>query len=62
MSMTKKQIDACVQKWTKADRNEVVPDQPISADQLDDWAQWCEEGKQSKKWARAARQALGPVG
>lgn len=44
--MTQQQIDACVDKWGNAYRNEVGQDATIRMDMLDEWESWCKAGKQ----------------
>lgn len=38
-------IEICVDSWTAAYRKEVGQDAWIKADQLDEWKNWCKEGK-----------------
>jgi antitoxin component YwqK of YwqJK toxin-antitoxin module len=38
-------LDACVSAWTVAFRKERGEDAAVAADQLDEWKQWCEQGK-----------------
>jgi antitoxin component YwqK of YwqJK toxin-antitoxin module len=38
-------IESCVDGWTAAHRKEVGADAMITADQLDEWKTWCEQGK-----------------
>lgn len=37
---------ACVERWTKAHRRQVGETADISIPQLDEWEEWCKEGKQ----------------
>lgn len=37
---------SCVELWTKAHRKQVGDDAAISIPQLDEWEEWCKEGKQ----------------
>lgn len=39
-------IDACVENWIKAYRAEVGEDAVVKADQMTEWEDWCNEGKQ----------------
>ncbi|GAB3781385.1 toxin-antitoxin system YwqK family antitoxin [Dyella agri] len=38
-------LDACVGVWARVHRKAVGDDAMISADQLDEWRQWCAQGK-----------------
>jgi antitoxin component YwqK of YwqJK toxin-antitoxin module len=42
-------MDACVSDWVAAHRKVVGEDAMIAADQLDEWRQWCVEGKHAPK-------------
>lgn len=44
--MTQQQIDACVDKWVSAYRNEFGQDRIVRVDMLDEWQSWCKAGKQ----------------
>jgi len=37
--------EACVEHWTDAYRKEQGQDTVVTQDQLDEWAQWCKQGK-----------------
>lgn len=37
--------DTCVEQWTDAYRKEKGQDTVVTQDQLDEWAQWCTQGK-----------------
>ncbi|NPC58473.1 hypothetical protein [Caenimonas soli] len=39
-------VDACVAKYTAAHRKQVGEEALIRADQIEEWATWCRQGKQ----------------
>lgn len=42
-------LDACVNDWMAAHRKAVGNDAMIAADQLDEWREWCTQGKRAPK-------------
>lgn len=40
-------VDACVKHWVDAFHKEQGQDAMIAADQLDEWSEWCKQGKQA---------------
>jgi antitoxin component YwqK of YwqJK toxin-antitoxin module len=47
MAASNANLDSCVQAWTVAYRKEQGVDAMVASDQLDEWKQWCQQGKQA---------------
>jgi antitoxin component YwqK of YwqJK toxin-antitoxin module len=46
---TSADLDACVNEWTAAHRKVVGEDALITVDQLDEWREWCRQGKRATR-------------